>query len=111
MPEKGGMGIWDYFEILFDRHAVLSDNPAFAEKYYNCAFRYYCRCHIQHVEIHMMMTGTMDETAEYLYAVQRAYRNVKKEYPDFTVRVIGTSLAFMLWIAGSNCRNNPAGRI
>ncbi len=90
--KASGMGIWDYFETLFDRHAVLSDNPAFAEKYYNYAFRYYCRCRIQHVEIHMMMTGTMDETAEYLCAVQRAYRNVKKEYPYFTVRVIGAGV-------------------
>ena len=41
--EASGLGIWEYFETLFERHAALSSNPAFAAKYYDYTFRYYCR--------------------------------------------------------------------
>ena len=87
-----GVGIWTYFETLFDRHAALSSNPAFAASYYEYTFRYYCRKNIMHVEIHMMLTDSIDESAEYLRVVRGAYYAVKKEYPYFTVRVIGAGV-------------------
>ncbi len=55
--EASGIGIWEYFEELFEKHGALSDSCAFVEQYYLRAFRYYCGSNIQHVEIHLMMTG------------------------------------------------------
>lgn len=87
-----GTSIWDYFEELFCRHGAMSDNPSFARAYYEYAFRYYCRANIQHVEIHEMLTESMDETTEYLTAMLEAYYAVKKEYPYFTVKLIGAGV-------------------
>ena len=83
---------WDYFEELFSRHGALSDNPQFAASYYDRAFRYYCEKNINHVEIHIMLTEDPDLSAEYVKAVRQAYYNVKKEYPAFTVRMIGAGM-------------------
>ena len=90
--ERSGMGIWDYFEELFCRHGALSDNADFASAYYRRTFRYYCEKNIMHVEIHMMLTGGIDESAEYLKTVREAYYDVKRDYPYFTVRVIGAGV-------------------
>ena len=87
-----GMNIWDYFETLFDRQGCLSGNVPFAAKYYAYTFRYYCRHHIQHVEIHIMLTDGIDDSLEYLTAVRQAYYEVKKEYPYFTLRIIGAGV-------------------
>lgn len=87
-----GENVWTYFEKLFDRHAVLSGDPAFAEKYYDRTFRYYCEHGIQHVEIHNMLTDSPDESADYVRGVRQAYYNVKKDYPYFTVRIIGAGV-------------------
>ncbi len=87
-----GVSVWDYFEGLFDKQAVLSGNPAFAAKYYDYTFRYYCRHNIQHVEIHIMLTDSPDESLDYLRAVRQAYYDVKADYPYFTVRIIGAGV-------------------
>lgn len=89
-PEKDN--IWDYFETLFDRHAVLSSDVSFASVYYEYTFRYYCKINIMHVEIHIMLTEGIDESAEFLKAVRDAYYKVKKDYPYFTVRIIGAGV-------------------
>ena len=90
--DQSGMDIWTWFEELFNRHAVLSDNIVFAEKYYSYAFRYYCRLNIQHVEIHIMLSESIDYSGDYIKMLQRVYRDVKKEYPGFTVKVIGAGV-------------------
>lgn len=90
--KDSGLGIWDYFETLFKKHSALSSNSSFAAKYYDYAFRYYCRNHIMHVEIHMMLTDSIDECADYLMAVRQAYYGVKKDYPYFTVKIIGAGV-------------------
>lgn len=90
--EKSKLGIWDYFEQLFERHAVLSSNPTFAAEYYDYTFRYYCKKNIQHVEIHLMLTDSIDESADYLKTVRQAYYNVKKDYPYFTLKIIGAGV-------------------
>lgn len=84
--------IWDYFEGLFNKHGVLSDNTEFAKKYYDYAFRYYCKKNIMHIEIHIMLTESIDESLEYIKAVREVYYNVKKDYPYFTVRFIGAGV-------------------
>lgn len=90
--EKSGKNAWEYLEELFSRHAVLSDNPSFARKYYDYAFRYYIRRGIIHVEIHLMLTESLDASSEYVKAVREAYYNVKKDYPFFTLRIIGAGV-------------------
>lgn len=85
-------GIWPWFEEIFDRQAVLSDNPAFAAKYYRRALRYYVLHGISHVEIHLMLTGTMEESEEYVRTLRDAYYDVKREYPFFTLRIIGAGV-------------------
>ncbi len=90
--KNSGVNIWDFFEQLFDRHAVLSSNTEFASVYYDYTFRYYCKRNIMHVEIHMMLTDSIDESADYLRVVRQAYYNVKKDYPYFTVRIIGAGV-------------------
>ncbi len=90
--EKSGLNIWEYFENLFERQAALSCNNGFAEKYYKRAFRYYAENNIMHVEIHIMLTEDVDETAEYVKAMRSAYYCVKKDYPYFTVRIIGAGV-------------------
>ena len=84
-----GKNVWAYFEELFTRHAVLSDNPSFAEKYYDYAFRYCIRRGILHVEIHLMLTESPEASSEYVKAVRRAYYRVRGDYPYFTLRIIG----------------------
>ena len=87
-----GCKAWPFLERLFDRQAVLSGNPAFAAKYYDRAFRYYCRNNIMHIEIHIMLTDSIDDSADYARAVRQAYYDVKKDYPYFTVRLIGAGV-------------------
>ena len=77
---------------IFFKHSVLSDSKEITEKYYNYAFRYYCRQNIMHVEIHIMLTGDIDECCKYIEKMRSAYYNVKKEYPYFTVRIIGAGV-------------------
>lgn len=91
--DKAGCGVWEYFETLFSRHDVLSCNSDFALKYYDRAFRYYCKKNIMHIEIHNMLTDDcVDDSAEYIRAIREAYYNVKKDYPFFTVRIIGAGV-------------------
>ncbi len=88
----GGEDIWDYFEKLFTRHSALSESCDFAEKYYDRAFRYYCGNNVMHIEIHMMLTDSMEESEEYVRAVRNSYYRVKKEFPFLTVRIIGAGV-------------------
>ena len=90
--ENSDVGIWEYFEELFNKHAVLSGNIPFADLYYHHAFRYYCECGIMHVEVHIILTESIDESAEYIKVMRQAYYDVKKEYPFFTVRIIGAGV-------------------
>lgn len=89
---ESGKNVWAYFEELFTRHDVLSNNPDFARKYYGYTFRYCCNHGIMHIEIHLMLTEERDLCEEYVRTIQEAYYEVKKEYPYFTVRIIGAGV-------------------
>ena len=90
--KNSGKNIWAYFEDLFERHAVLSGNPSFAKDYYEYTFRYYCKKGIQHVEIHLMLTDSIEDSEEYLNVLQNACLSVKKDYPYFTLKIIGAGV-------------------
>ena len=87
-----GMTVWDWFEELFEKHAVLSDYPAFAEAYYDRTFRYYIKNGIYHVEIHLLLIDELDNCAEYIRTVREVYYRVKKDCPYFTAKIIGSGL-------------------
>ena len=86
------IGVWDYFEQLFEKHAALSDYPPFAEAYYDRTFRYYCEHGIFHVEIHLLLINEIDVCADYIRALRQTYYNVKRDYPYFSVKIIGAGL-------------------
>ncbi len=90
--EAKNINVWDWFEELFVRHAVLSDYPAFAEAYYRKTFRYYIEHGIYHVEIHLLMLGKAEDSVEYIKTVRRIYYEVKRENPIFHVKIIGAGL-------------------
>ena len=90
--EDADCSVWDFFEELFKRHQALSDDLDFVAKYYDRAFRYYCENHVMHVEIHIMLTDDIDGSREYAEVIRGAYYNVKRDYPDFTVRLIGAGV-------------------
>lgn len=84
--------VWSYFEKLFTRHDVLSNNPNFARKYYDYTFRYCIEHGIMHIEIHLMLTESQELCEEYVKKIREAYYCVKRECPYFTVRIIGAGV-------------------
>ena len=87
-----GVGIWDWFEELFVKHAVLSDYNEFDKDYYDYTFRYYISHGIYHVEIHLLLTADLEESAEYIRTVRQVYYDVKKDFPFFTAKIIGAGV-------------------
>lgn len=87
--KNAGCSVWEFFETLFSRHHALSDDLDFVAKYYDRTFRYYCENNVIHIEIHIMLTDSIDDSFEYARVIRQAYYNVKKDYPYFTVRLIG----------------------
>lgn len=90
--QKSEESVWEYFEHLFAKHSILSDSKGLTEKYYDYTFRYYCAQNIMHVEIHIMLTEDIDECCEYIKKMRSAYYAVKKDYPYFSVRIIGAGV-------------------
>ena len=90
--EKHGVGVWDWFEELFVKHAVLSNYNEFAKAFYDYTFRYYISRGIYHVEIHLLLTDDLDESASYIRTVRQAYYDVKKDVPYFYAKIIGAGL-------------------
>jgi len=87
-----GLGVWDWFEELFVKHAVLSNYNGFAKDFYDYTFRYYISRGIFHMEIHLLLTDDLEESAEYIRTVRQAYYDVKREFPFFYVKIIGSGL-------------------
>ena len=87
-----GMSVWDWFEELFEKHAVLSNYNEFALAYYDRTFRYYCRLGILHTEIHLLLMDELDACAAYVETVREAYYRVRRDYPYLSVKVIGAGL-------------------
>ncbi|MBQ0111281.1 MAG: hypothetical protein KBS41_05100 [Oscillospiraceae bacterium] len=89
---QNGMGVWEYFEELFVKHACLSNNDDFAIAYYKKAFQYYYDSGIMHVEIHLLTCDDLDECARYVKTVRAVYYDFKKEHPDFYLKIIGAGM-------------------
>ena len=89
---KEGKSVWEFFEDLFVRHAAISDNPDFALDFYHHTFRYYCEHKIFHTEIHMLLSNKMQVCADTIKTVRQAYYDIKKEYPQLSVKIIGAGM-------------------
>ena len=87
-----GMGVWDWFEELFEKHAVLSNYTDFSLVYYDRALRYYCQHGIMHMEIHMLLSDDLETCEACIENVREAYYRVKRDYPYLSVKVIGAGL-------------------
>ena len=90
--EAHGMGVWDWFEELFEKHAALSNDTDFSLVYYDRTLRYYCQHGIMHMEIHMLLSDDLDACAACIESVREAYYRVKRDYPYLSVKVIGAGL-------------------
>ncbi len=90
--KKEGKGVWEFFEELFVRHAAISDNPSFSLDFYHHTFRYYCEHKIFHLEIHLLLSNKMKVCADTVKTIRQAYYDIKKEYPQLTVKIIGAGL-------------------
>ena len=90
--EKEGLSVWDFFEELFVRHAAISDNSSFTLDFYHHAFKYYCEHGIFHTEIHILLSNKMQVCADTVKTIRQAYYDVKKEYPNLSVKVIGAGM-------------------
>ena len=86
--------IWVWFETLFDKHLALDGTPAILEAYYVDAFRYYCRNGILHLEFRELFFGSHADALADAMAIRNAYYEVKREYPDLLVSVIGEGLKY-----------------
>ena len=87
-----GMGVWDWFEALFEKHAVLSNYTDFSLIYYDRTLRYYCQHGIMHMEIHMLLSDDLETCEACIEGVREAYYRVKRDYPYLSVKVIGAGL-------------------
>lgn len=90
--EKSKMGVWEYFEELFCKHASISTNIPFARAYYDKTFRYLCEHGIMHVEIHLLLSEDLDYCEQYIKAVREVYYEVKRDYPYFKIKFIGAGM-------------------
>ena len=86
--------IWTWFETLFDKQLALGETPDLLESYYREAFRYYCRSNILHLEIRQLFFGTPEEAQANAEAIRKAYYDVREEYPDLIVSLVGTGLKY-----------------
>lgn len=73
-------------------HNDLNEIGPTCQDYFKYAFEYYCKHNIFHVEIRLFLKGSESEAFRKAHCVFDAYSEVKKEYPDLTVRIIPVGL-------------------
>ena len=84
-------GRWASFEKLFDKLMGINSDPEFLRQVYEEGFRSCCENNVFLVEIRAILFGNEEEVGESIKLIREAYYNVKKEYPELTVKVIGVS--------------------
>lgn len=88
------VGIWDWFEKLFDRHMSLGTSPAVLGDYYRAAFRYLRENGVYHAELRHLFFGSKEDARAAAEAIREAYYEVRRDYPDFSARVLGAGLKY-----------------
>lgn len=84
-------GRWTSFERLFSVVRGLEADKALLQSIYEEGFRYSCENKVNLLELRLILFGDEENVGNTIRLVRDAYYHVKDEYPDFTVRVIGTS--------------------
>lgn len=79
--------MWDYFEDL-SKKRIQGQTQEMRLNYYITAFRSYCKRNVNHLEIQEVFWDDIEESRTSVLTMREAYYAVKKEYPDFTMRVI-----------------------
>lgn len=84
---------WNYFESLFDNVDIVEylDKESIRHYYYD-AFKNYCENNILHVEFHRTFYSDLEKERRMELIIRQAYYDVKKKYPDFSLRIIATGL-------------------
>ena len=82
---------WNHFESLFRNVDIIryleSDS---IRKYYYEAFKKYCEDNILHIEFHRTIYADFEKEKRMELIIRQAYYDIKKEYPDFSLRIITT---------------------
>ncbi len=84
-------GRWASFERLFSVVMGLQADEALLQSLYEEGFRYTCENNVDLLELRLILFGDEESVGNRIRLVRDAYYHVKDEYPNFTVRVIGTS--------------------
>lgn len=94
---KGGIeaeDIWVWFETLFNKTDILDNHLPLYIDYAEESFRYYCRNNVMHIEPIMLLAGTNEEAKARALVLREAYYRVRKDYPEFTVRLTAAGLKY-----------------
>lgn len=83
---------WSYFENIFEFFEAIDNNLDVLYDYYLWAFKYYVELNIKHVEIHLFLTGEEDFVFDTIKVIRKAYYDVRKQTPDFSVSIIGCGM-------------------
>ena len=85
--------VWENFEALFDKIDIIENfDSETIRKYYYTAFRKYCENNILHIEFHRTISSDIQEERKMLLIIREAYYDIKKEMPDFSLRIIASGL-------------------
>ena len=84
-------GRWVSLEHLFSTVLGLSADPDLMIRLYEECFRSCCENKVDLVELRVMLFGEDEINEKTLGTIREAYYHIKDEYPEFTVRIIGTS--------------------
>ena len=82
---------WNNFETLFKNVDIIRYLESESiRKYYYDAFKKYCEDNILHIELHRTIYADFEKEKRMELIIRQAYYDIKKEYPDFSLRIITT---------------------
>jgi len=84
--------VWRYFEDLFAYHGAIDEDMTILHDYYIQAFEDCIKSGIFHLELHVLLSESLDYTLEIVNTIRNAYYESKRIYPELSVRIIGTSM-------------------
>lgn len=89
--DSAAVGIWVTFENLFSMTLPLAADQDLRTDLYEAGFRYACESGILLLETRAFFSTDDQDNLALVSAIREAYYNVRKDYPDFRVKVIASS--------------------
>lgn len=86
------IGIWDWFQELFEKHNDLNEVGPTCKDYFQYSYEYYCKHNIFHLEQRLFLKNSEEEAFRKAHCAYDAYIDAKKKYPKLTVRIIPVGL-------------------